>query len=88
MNLTSIVYINNKWLIVGMSAEKIILDEKKDLSGIIPSVNIDKASSGRVDINVLISRVRLEKQKENKTNMIFLSLVVCLLVIVATILSF
>ena len=52
---------------------KNFLDEKKDLSGIIPSVNIDKASSGRVDINVLISRVRLEKQKENKTTLVSLA---------------
>tara|TARA_B110000285_G_C14687918_1_gene407713 strand:+ start:302 stop:568 length:267 start_codon:yes stop_codon:yes gene_type:complete len=87
MNLTSIVYINNKWLIVGMSAEKIILDEKKDLSGIIPSVNIDKASSGRVDINVLISRVRLEKQKENKTTLVFLGLIISLFIVVGIILS-
>ena len=87
MNLTSIVYINNKWLIVGMSAEKIFLDEKKDLSGIIPSVNIDKASSGRVDINVLISRVRLEKQKENKTTLVFLGLIISLFIVVGIILS-
>ena len=60
---------------------KNFLDEKKDLSGIIPSVNIDKASSGRVDINVLISRVRLEKQKENKTTLVFLRLIISLFLI-------
>ena len=70
-----------------MSTEKIIINGKDDLAALITS-KTDKKSSGRVDINNLIARVRLEKQKENKTNMIFLSLVVCLLVIVATILSF
>ena len=88
MNFTSIVYINNKWLIVDMSAEKIILNGKKDLSGLIPRVPSDKASSGRVDINVLISRVRLEKQKENKTTIIFLSLIIGLFIVVGIILSF
>ena len=70
-----------------MSTEKIIINGKDDLAALITS-KTDKKSSGRVDINNLIARVRLEKQKENKTNMIFLSLVVCLLVVVATILSF
>jgi|TARA_B110000438_G_C15500135_1_gene515314 hypothetical protein len=70
-----------------MSTEKIITNGKEDLATLMTSKTGTK-SSGRVDINNLIARVRLEKQKENKTNMIFLSLVVCLLVIVATILSF
>ena len=70
-----------------MSTEKIIINGKEDLTTLMTSKTGMK-SSGRVDINNLIARVRLEKQKENKTNMIFLSLVVCLLVIVATILSF
>ena len=70
-----------------MSTEKIIINGKDDLATLMTS-KTSKKSSGRVDINNLIARVRLEKQKENKTNMIFLSLVVCLLVIVATILSF
>ena len=70
-----------------MSTEKITINGKEDLATLMTS-ETGKQSSGRVDINNLIARVRLEKQKENKTNMIFLSLVVCLLVIVATILSF
>ena len=70
-----------------MSTEKITINGKEDLATLMTS-ETGKKSTGRVDINNLISRVRLEKQKENKTNMIFLSLVVCLLVIVATILSF
>tara|TARA_B100000787_G_scaffold136678_1_gene105512 strand:+ start:1255 stop:1470 length:216 start_codon:yes stop_codon:yes gene_type:complete len=71
-----------------MSSEKVIYNEKKNLAAMIsPKVN-EKISSGRVDINDLIARVRLEKQKENKTNMIFVSLIVFLVVIVGTILSF
>ena len=61
-----------------MSTEKIIISGKEDLATLMTS-KTGRKSSGRVDINNLIARVRLEKQKENKTNMIFLSLVVCLL---------
>ena len=70
-----------------MSTEKIIINGKDDLATLMTS-KTSKKSSGRVDINNLIARVRLEKQKENKTNMIFLSLVVCLLVIMTIIISF
>ena len=70
-----------------MSTEKIIYSEKKDLTTLISPEKNKKISSGRVDINDLIARVRLEKQKENKTNMIFVSLIVCLVVIVGTIIS-
>ena len=69
-----------------MSTEKIITDGKEDLATLMTSKTGMK-SSGRVDINNLIARVRLEKQKENKTNMIFVSLIVCLVVIVGTIIS-
>ena len=70
-----------------MSTEKISINGKNDFATLMTS-KAGKKSSGRVDINNLIARVRMEKQKEKKTNIIFLSLVVCLLVIVATILSF
>ena len=69
-----------------MSTEKIITNGKEDLATLMTSKTGMK-SSGRVDINNLIARVRLEKQKENKTNMIFVSLIVCLVVIVGTIIS-
>ena len=71
-----------------MSTEKIIHSEKKNLTSLITPIKGEKISSGRVDINDLIARVRIEKQKENKSNIIFLSLIFCLVVIVATILSF
>tara|TARA_B100000787_G_scaffold104173_1_gene77133 strand:- start:253 stop:417 length:165 start_codon:yes stop_codon:yes gene_type:complete len=48
----------------------------------------EKTSSGRVDINVLMNRVRLKKQKENATNLVFFGLIVCLVIIVIIILSF
>jgi hypothetical protein len=48
----------------------------------------EKTTSGRVDINNLIARVRLEKQKENKINLIFFGLIIALVVVVGTILSF
>ncbi|MDC3355439.1 hypothetical protein OAV82_02385 [Candidatus Pelagibacter sp.] len=71
-----------------MSTEKIIHSEKKDLTSLLTPKEDEKISSGRVDINDLIARVRLEKQRENKSNIIFLSLIFCLVVIVGTILSF
>jgi len=71
-----------------MSAEKIIVNDNNMLDASkIPEVN-ERQHSGRVDINVLINRVREEKQKKSKTNMIFLALMVCLIVIMGTIISF
>ena len=70
-----------------MSAENNIFDEKKNLTLMNPKIN-SKISSGRVDINVLINRIRLEKQKENKTNLVFFGLIMSLVVVVGIILSF
>ncbi len=71
-----------------MSAEKKIFNEKEDLTVLVaPRIN-KKISSGRVDINVLIDRVRQEKQKENKTNLVFIGLIISLVVVVGIILSF
>ena len=54
-----------------------------------PEVKIkSKFSSGRVDINHLIARVRKEKNAENRTNLIFFGLIICLVLIVGIILSF
>ena len=53
-----------------MSAEKIIIRENVDLIGSrIPEVN-KKQTTGRVDINNLLARVRAEKKQENKLNLI------------------
>ncbi len=70
-----------------MSAENNIFDEKKNLTLMNPKIK-SKISSGRVDINVLINRIRLEKQKENKTNLVFFGLIMSLVVVVGIILSF
>jgi|TARA_B110000495_G_C22452162_1_gene282365 hypothetical protein len=70
-----------------MSAEK-INNEKNILTATVTPEDSEKTTSGRVDINNLIARVRLEKQKENKINLIFFGLIIALVVVVGTILSF
>ena len=70
-----------------MSAEK-INNEKNILTATVTPEDSEKTTSGRVDINNLIARVRLEKQKENKINLIFFSLIIALVIVVGTILSF
>ena len=70
-----------------MSTEKIIYNEKKDLTLLIsPEIN-NKISSGRVDINDLIARVRLEKKKAHKESLVFFSLFASLIVIIGIMLS-
>mgnify|MGYP004185116701 CR=1 FL=1 len=61
---------------------------KNSLTSLMTSAASEKTSSGRVDINVLMNRVRLKKQKENATNLVFFGLIVCLVIIVIIILSF
>tara|TARA_B100000787_G_scaffold135404_1_gene104170 strand:- start:412 stop:627 length:216 start_codon:yes stop_codon:yes gene_type:complete len=71
-----------------MSTEKIIYDDKNNLSTlIIPEANI-KSSSGRVDINNLLARVRKKKATEFRVNLIFFGLIISLVFIVGLILSF
>ena len=45
-------------------------------------------SSKKVDINILLSKVRLEKNKERKENLIFLSLICGIVVVTGIIASF
>ena len=70
-----------------MSAEK-INNSKNIITAAVTQEDSEKTTSGRVDINHLIARVRLEKQKENKINLIFFGLIIALVVVVGTILSF
>ena len=70
-----------------MSAEK-INNEKNIITATVTPEDSEKTTSGRVDINHLIARVRLEKEKENKINLIFFGLIIALVVVVGTILSF
>ena len=72
-----------------MSAEKIITKEMNDLPPLANSKNSGEvSSSGRVDINILLNRARKIKDKENRTNLVFLGLVVSLIFVVGLILSF
>jgi|TARA_B110000971_G_scaffold66505_1_gene68200 hypothetical protein len=71
-----------------MSKESINYNENKNVSILMNPKTGKKNSSGRVDINVLINRIRLEKQKENKINLVFFGLIMSLVVVVGIILSF
>jgi hypothetical protein len=72
-----------------MSAEKIISTEINNLPPLETSKKSEEvSSSGRVDINILLTRARKEKEKETKTNLIFFGLMLSLIIIVGLILSF
>tara|TARA_B110000495_G_C22756020_1_gene442790 strand:+ start:540 stop:755 length:216 start_codon:yes stop_codon:yes gene_type:complete len=71
-----------------MSKESINYNENENVSILMNPKTGKKNSSGRVDINVLINRIRLEKQKENKINLVFFGLIMSLVVVVGIILSF
>ena len=72
-----------------MSTEKIIKREINDLPPLeIPEKIEEVSSSGRVDINILLNRARKEKEKENLTNLVFVGLTSCLIIVAGIILSF
>jgi len=71
-----------------MSAEKIINFEKKDSVTLKNLEEKEKIFNGRVDINELLSRVRKEREKESKTNIVFFGLFASLVLIVGILLSF
>tara|TARA_B110000967_G_C18573021_1_gene405836 strand:- start:382 stop:615 length:234 start_codon:yes stop_codon:yes gene_type:complete len=72
-----------------MSAEKIISTEVNDLPPLTtPEKSEEVSSSGRVDINILLNRARKLKEKETRTNLVFVGLTVSLIFIVGLILSF
>ena len=72
-----------------MSAEKIISTEINDLPSLTTTEkNKEISSSGRVDINILLDRARKEKEKESRTNLVFIGLTLSLIFIVGIILSF
>ena len=50
--------------------------------------NIEKKKSVKVDINVLMDKVREEKKKEKKENLIFVSLIASVVLITGAIASF
>ena len=72
-----------------MSAEKITNSEINDLPPLTaPMINEEVSSSKRVDINILLNRARKEREKETRTNLIFLSFTFCLIFVSGLILSF
>jgi hypothetical protein len=72
-----------------MSTEKIISTEINNLSSLeTPEKSEEVSSSGRVDINILLNRARKEKEKENLTNLVFVGLTSCLIIVAGIILSF
>ena len=65
-----------------MSTEKIIKREINDLPPLeTPEKSEEVSSSGKVDINVLLNRARKEKEKENLTNLVFVGLTSCLIIL-------
>ena len=71
-----------------VSTEKLINTEQQNFTSLVtPEVEVKKMSA-RVDINELLARVRKEKKKENKLNMVFFSLFASLILVVGIILSF
>jgi hypothetical protein len=72
-----------------MSAEKISSTEVNDLPPLAtPEKSEEVSSSGRVDINVILKRVRKVKEKETLTNLVFAGLTLSLIFVVGLILSF
>ena len=72
-----------------MSAEKIINTQVNNLpSSATPEKNEEVSSSGRVDINILLNRARKIEEKETRTNLVFIGLASCLIIVVGIILSF
>jgi len=71
-----------------MSAEKKFNSEISDLRAFVTPEESKEVPSGRVDINILLNRARKEKEKETRTNLVFVGLASCLIIVVGIILSF
>jgi len=72
-----------------MSSEKIISQELNDLPSLEnPQKNKEVSPSGRVDINILLNRVRKEQEKQRRINLVFIGLTLLLIFISGLILSF
>lgn len=70
-----------------MSAEKIINTDKQNFTTLSTPEEGKKIHPNRVDINDLLARVRDEKKKENKINIVFFSLFASVVLIFGIILS-
>ena len=71
-----------------MSAEKISVTEDKSLLNFSNPKEANKKIPGRVNINELLDRVRDEKKRQNKINLIFLGFFASFIFVVGIILSF
>jgi hypothetical protein len=72
-----------------MSAEKKFSSGISDLPTLItPEKSEEVSSSGRVDMNILLNRARKIKEKEIRTNLVFVGLTLGLFFVVGIILSF
>jgi hypothetical protein len=71
-----------------VSTEKLTKIEVNNLTPFLTPKGDEKVLKKRVDINDLLSRVRDEKKKANKVNLIFFGLFTSLVFIVGVILSF
>ena len=83
-----IVRLNKSCFSVSVSTEKIIIYGKEDLAPLRPLEESKNKNANRVDINDLLARVREEKKKENKVNLVFFGLFTSMVFIVGIILSF
>jgi len=70
-----------------MSTEQILRRPTKE-TYLEEEVQEVQKSSQKVDINILLEKVRAEKKKEKKENLIFLSLISSVILITAFIASF
>ena len=71
-----------------MSAEKIISTDANEIIHLTSSQKSKATSPVRVDINTLLNRARKVKEKETRSNLIFLGLIFSLIAVVGLILSF
>ena len=88
MNNGSIVFINQRCFILIVSTEKLTKIQVNNITPFLTPEGDEKVQKKRVDINDLLSRVRDEKKKANKVNLIFFGLFTSLVFVVGVILSF
>ena len=88
MNIDLIVKIIDRWFNSNMSAEKIISTDANEIIHLTSSQKSKATSPARVDINTLLNRARKAKEKETRSNLIFLGLICSLIAVVGLILSF
>jgi hypothetical protein len=69
--------------ILRKNANETFLEEQEE-----QEAHVEHKSSQKVDINILLEKVRAEKKKEKKENLIFLSLISSVILITAFIASF